>query len=302
MQGKTRRVATVDSDSDVAISVIIPAHNAANTIGPQLKALSRQRQCDPFEVIVVDNRSSDATREVVSRWQGRLPRLHLILADEKLGAPYARNVGARHAVGEWLLFCDADDEVDAAWVSEMHKALAQCDFAGGAHELSKLNDSRWLVPGETLESQLAVSHDFLPYAGGANCGMRADAFEELGGFNEEYRSGGEEPDLFWKAQLAGYSLAFAPKAIVHYRQRPSAIAVFRQSFRWGAEDPHLFRDFRDYGMPGPSWRKFRGRWIGLLMTLPGVLEGPESRRRWMRRAGRGLGRIVGSVRWRTLYV
>src|SRR5262245_35038573 len=110
------------------LSVIIPCYNAAETIGDQLEALTCQRWSQLWEVVVVDNKSTDRSRTIVESYQKRLPNLRMINAFERQGQAHARNVGAQVACGESLAFCDADDEVGAEWLAAMGEALSKHDF------------------------------------------------------------------------------------------------------------------------------------------------------------------------------
>lgn len=79
------------------ISVIIPAHNCADTLGQQLHALCNQEYHGEWEIIVVDNCSTDGTHKIVTNYQLQMPWLRLIRACEKRGSGYARNVGLEAA-------------------------------------------------------------------------------------------------------------------------------------------------------------------------------------------------------------
>ena len=157
-------------------------------------------------------------------------------------------------------------------------------------------------PGRELSSHLQVWPGFLPYANGANCGLRRSLFGELGGFDDSYTSGGDDVELFWRLQLAGYELCFVPDAVVSYRERASLSDLARQFYRYGLQDPHLARDFRRHGMPpsGPG-RSVRS-WGHLLLLAPWYWCDHLQRRQWVRSTARRVGRIVGSVRYRTLYL
>lgn len=93
------------------VSVLIPARNEAERIGACLAGLARQRY-PHFEVIVVDDHSTDATAEVVRSFAGQLAALRIIegapLPNDWLGKPWACWQAAQQANGEWLLFLDAD--------------------------------------------------------------------------------------------------------------------------------------------------------------------------------------------------
>src|SRR5688572_27649838 len=129
----------MSTSGSIAISVVIPCRNGADVIGNQLEALARQRcDCD-WEVIVVDNRSTDRTRAVAESFRDRLPRLTVIDAPDKRGAAYARNVGVRAALGENVAFCDADDEVDDGWLAAVASGLREHRAIAFRVDMQKLN-------------------------------------------------------------------------------------------------------------------------------------------------------------------
>src|SRR5687768_13227438 len=92
----------MSTQSPPVISVLVPAHNAAATLGDCLTALAAGGG-PPHEVVVVDDGSTDATAEIAARFGVRLVRLR-----RQSGAAVARNVAARHASADLLFFVDAD--------------------------------------------------------------------------------------------------------------------------------------------------------------------------------------------------
>ncbi len=280
------------------VSVILPVRNAASTVRVQLEALASQ-ECDiAWELLVADNGSTDDTISIVEEMLPRIANSQIVDASEKRGVSYARNVASHVAKGDLLLFCDGDDEVDPGWIAAMARAASQADILTGPHKRERVNP-----PGyrSIHRKSLQLSHGFLPNAGAANCGIRTSVFRALGGFDETYFLR-QDIDLSWRAQLAGYEIGFVPDAVVHYRERTTLRGVFRQSYRYGVHDPHLFRDYRDHGMPAPKLKDGFRRWARLIIATPRFIVDPSIRRWWMRRAGRGLGRIIGSMRWKTLYL
>ena len=116
-----RRVAAGPDDASplrtLDLSVVIPARNEAATIVEQLDALAAQEWSGSWEVVVVDNGSTDATPDVVTAYGAREPRVRLVQALERAGLNYARNVGIEATHGRAFALCDADDLVAPGWVA-----------------------------------------------------------------------------------------------------------------------------------------------------------------------------------------
>ncbi|MFG2116715.1 glycosyltransferase [Streptomyces sp. NPDC048718] len=279
-----------------AVSVVIPARNASRTIGEQLAALSRQDYRGEWEVIVADNASTDGTAEAAARWRGAVPSLSVVPAGARPGGNHARNVGAAHARGALLLFCDADDVVAAGWLSSMAAALRQADIVGGFLDLELLNEPGvgcW-EPNDQREKGLPIGLGFLPYAVGGSLGVRAAVHRELGGFSEDYVRGADEVEFCWRAQLAGFTIAFAPGAEVHCRLRRDRWSAFKQGYGYGHGRFRLYRDFAHHGVPARDLPTAAREWTRLGLTLHHLLS-PRRGVRWMSAAGMLTGRTAGSL-------
>jgi glycosyltransferase involved in cell wall biosynthesis len=238
------------------ISVIIPAYNASTTIAAQLDALHQQRDAEPFEIIVVDNASTDSTIEIVQQYQQKMPHLRIVEASARQGASYARNTGASVAQGNILLFCDADDEVDAHWVSAMTKALSTYDFVGGVNEFYKLNPPSVVKKYADGHGGSGVTETFyLPEASSNNLGIKRSIHEAVGGFDEAI-AGIEDVDYAWCVQESGIKLHGIQDAIVHYRFRPSVQANFRCWKTVGYSSMLMYRKHTPRGLP--KWHVLKG--------------------------------------------
>lgn len=287
------------------VSVVVPCRDAEHTLALQLEALAGQTYEGRWEVVVADNGSTDGSRGVVERWAGRVPGLRVVDASERPGVSPARNAGVRASTGAVVLLCDADDVADPQWVAELASFLAggRGDLAGGALRRGALQPDGTMTTGATtVDEGLGEHFGFLPYAVGANCGFRYEVFDRLGGFDESYRAGGDEVEFCWRAQLAGYRLGFAPGAVMHYRPRQGAWAHARQSYGYGKAYPRLYHDFRRLGMPRPSAVRGAAAWWWLVRHLSWLGRRGTERDDWFRGAGIHLGRLVGSVRWRVVYL
>lgn len=223
------------------LSVVIPMHNGEATIREALASLAGQHAAPPFEVIVVDNRSTDRSAQEVLDFASscELP-IRLVEAQERQGAAYARNVGADHAVGQRLVFCDCDDTYDPGFINAMSEALEGADIVAASHE----RPEEYAVGlAATPVDQRPSAHPplftllgYLPTGGGGGLGVHRGMWLAVGGFDNSYTRGAEDNDFYWRVQEAGGVMAMAPRAVVIYRHRATLRGTFKQylSYRRGA--------------------------------------------------------------------
>lgn len=283
------------------ISVVIPARNEAAHLSKQLDALGVQTFEGAWEVIVVDNGSTDGTAACAMAYADRLPGLRVADASSRRGVSHARNVGASVAQGDFFLFCDADDVVTPTWLERMAAAAETCDAVGGGLE-KRMSAKRSGAPLVASTDDLWHWPGFLPYASGANCGVRASLLRDLGGFDERYVGGGDDCDFFWRLQLDGHRVCFVPDAVVGYQERTALRMVALQFFRYGVADARLFGDFRGRGMPSRPLLTVVREWLHLLVLAPWYWVDRARRRQWVKSVARRIGRVGGSLRLRVWYL
>ena len=199
-------------------SVIIPTLNEEKYLPNLLRSLASQTE-KQFEVIVVDGQSRDKTVTVARQFGRVLPRLKLIVS-KQASLPIQRNLGAKEARGEWLVFVDADsilmpyfmDRVKA-FIHEKHPAL----IATWAQP-----DSDVVVDAIfTLFFNLIVEASVLfkrPFAPGPLTLVRRDAFKRVGGYNEK-RAYNEDVDLGLRLHQRGIPLAIVREALYVWSMR-----------------------------------------------------------------------------------
>jgi glycosyltransferase involved in cell wall biosynthesis len=284
------------------LSVIIPAYNAANTLGEQLDALKAQEYDGDWEIIVVDNGSIDNTAKVVQNYQHLMPHLRLVHAPSRQNRSYSRNIGVLEARGDAFLFCDADDMVSPGWVSALAEALEEHDVVIGPVEMHTLSQVACQQAHYHPISYKEPFLDFLPVAMGCNSAISRKAFQAVGGFSEDFVRQ-QDVDLSWRLQLRGYSIHVAPKALVYYRPRETLWEVWKQAIECGEAHVNLFRHFAAYGMTRSSWRSVLRRYKRLIKRVPHLRRADQSARiKWLREAGYRWGRIRASLRYRILYL
>jgi len=285
-----------------AVSVLLPAHDAGRCIAVQLEALAAQELEAPWELIVVDHASSDDTADVVRSFLPRFAHARIVDAGPPMSAAHARNVGAAVAQGELLCFVDADDRVAPGWLEAMTSGLAVADAVGGLM-IAYVRDRRGAERVVDAATTDLTTNDlgFLPSTATSNFGIRRAAFQMLGGFDESFVTG-EDIDLCWRVQLAGYRLQFVEEARVYYQERSDLAAVARQFLRYGEAMPKLFSTYRLLGMPPSSPWTAAAAWARVIVFALIAWRSATSRRRWVKFVAQRAGRLSGSFRQRVLYL
>jgi glycosyltransferase involved in cell wall biosynthesis len=284
------------------ISVVIPLLNDAETVAEQLEALRAQDYAGDWEVVIVDNGSTDASVEIAERWVGRFPSARVVHAADRRSPGHARNAGASQARGDFLAFTDADDVVQPSWLGALAESAHRGDLVAGNVVVDGVNDGYSLAWHAIAPRERSRRDDrFLEYASGANAGVWADVFERLGGFEEDAIAG-EDKEFSWRAQVTSFQLVSAPGAVVHYRLRGRVSSLARQHYRYGTTGPRLYRRFRDFGMPRRRLTDTLRTWGWILLTWPAALGSRRFRGRWALEAALAFGRVTGSMRNRVIYV
>jgi glycosyltransferase involved in cell wall biosynthesis len=285
----------------VDLSIVIPVRNGGDTLRAQLDALLTQQWSGSWEIVVVDNGSTDGTVALVGDMARAEPRVRLEHVGDVEGAGAVRNAGAALARGAAIAFCDADDVVGPSWVSAMGDALRDHDAVTGPLEVTMLNP-RWLVRtrGTPSQAEAPTFHGCFPIMAAGNFAMKATVWKQLGGFDEHVLAN-EDAELSLRAWQQRIDVFFTPDALVHYRYRGEAAVLFRQGLRYGTYRVLVARRARRAGVPGvPRFAGWRS-WLILLAWLPRATtsEGRASLA-WV--AGVRFGVARGCLRFRTLYL
>ena len=265
-----------------AISVVIPVLDMATTIGPCLDALMAQSlPADQFEVIVVDNGSTDGTPDVVRRYPVTL------LHEPAPGACHARNRGIAAAQGTFIAFTDADCVPSRGWLSAYTRAVVNNDLDIVAGPLAVLDpDASVLSQYSASLGQYApertLAHPTFPYAATGNLCVRRSMFDVVGPFNPAFPTY-DSAEFFWRLKQRGPIRARVERrALVFYRTRASISAFVRQNYGYGLGAGRLLRQADDAGRlahGGAALRAWRTR-----VSDAGTVARASARGAWTRTA------------------
>ena len=215
------------------ISVVIPTHNGAHRLPALLRALDDQTlDRDAFEVVVVDDGSTDETAAVVEN--SGIARL--VRAPQSLGQGGATNLGIEHARGEVIVFTDDDTVPTPAWLENGLRAVQASPSGLVAGHVDLVLDERPTVPALMdfgrgyLDQRLNVEDGF---GATANLWARRDVLERLGRFNAGAAWQTHDRDFGERARLAGLEMVYAPDVVVRHPTRDRARDLARVAYRLG---------------------------------------------------------------------
>ncbi len=208
------------------VSVVVPVWNGEATIAACVESLVQlDYPAQRREILVVDNRSTDRTAEVV-----RSHGVRLLHEDAAQSSYAARNTGARAGCGDILAFTDADCIVERGWLRALVGALAAEDVGGvaGYIQASRRDSPVLQYQAErSIRADRAFRHPARPFAQTANAAYRRSAFARLNGFDASIVYGGDL-DLSWRMQRdLGLRLVYEPCALVWHQHRSTARGLFK---------------------------------------------------------------------------
>jgi GT2 family glycosyltransferase len=244
-----------------------------------------ESDCEPFEVIVVDNRPAARTRAMVREHFGRDGRVRYA-EEPRVGLSYARNAGLELAASELVAFTDEDVVVDRGWLGAITRAFTpEVSCVTGLIKPLVIDTpmqalfERFAGFGKGVEHRsfkLAEhSHDPLfPYAAGAfgsgaNTALRKSVALRLGGFDVKLGAGtvacgGEDLDMYIKLLLAGERIDYLPGAVLFHEHPSGAAALRRRVFSYGVG---LSAMLTKQIVAGPRLRLVRAAPAGLRYAL-----------------------------------
>jgi glucosyl-dolichyl phosphate glucuronosyltransferase len=216
------------------ISVILCTYNRAQSLGKTIESVVAQTMPSSLEwdLLVVDNNSTDETREVVKDFQRRYPQRVRYAFEPQQGISFARNTGVRSGWGEILAFIDDDETADPGWLQCLTAHLFSGDWSGSGGRVVPLwsaRPPRWVsskhsfICGPLAMFNPDTEGDQLtepPF--GANMAFRREIFEQYGVFRTDLgRSGkgllsGEDTEFGRRVMAAGARMRYEPQAITHH--------------------------------------------------------------------------------------
>ena len=222
------------------ISIIIPAKNAEETLERCLFAVLNQIGLEEsYEVIVVDDGSTDRTAEIVQGFDAEAIRL------DGEGPAAARNAGAEVAKGEILVFTDSDCEPDENWLSEMIDPFEDPNVIGvrGAYVTRQRElTARFVQQEYGYKYKRMARMERIDFVDTYSAAYRRKVFLENGGFQTAFpHASVEDQELSFRLARKGYRMVFKPEATVYHRHDRTIGEYFQRKFNIGYWKAFLLR-------------------------------------------------------------
>ncbi len=244
------------------VSVVVCTYNGARTIRDCLDGLSRLDYPD-YEVIVVDDGSTDATGVIARQYDCRL------IQTENQGLANARNTGLAAATGEIIAYLDDDAYPDPDWLTYLAATFLRTGYAGvGGPNIAPPGDGPIAecvarAPGGPVH--VLVTDREAEHIPGCNMAFRKSCLEAIGGFDPQFRTAGDDVDVCWRLQERGWTLGFHPAAMVWHHRRNSLRTYWRQQIGYGRAEAMLERKWPEK-YNGPGHVRWAGRIYGSGLT------------------------------------
>jgi GT2 family glycosyltransferase len=224
------------------VSVVVCSYNGSRTIRDCMEGLSNLDYPD-YEVIVVNDGSTDNTAEIVAEYPFKL------ISTPNMGLSSARNTGMEAATGEIVAYTDDDAHPDPDWLKYLAAAFLKTEHAGiGGPNIAPRDDGEIAecvanAPGGPVHVLLSDTEaEHIP---GCNMAFRREALMAIGGFDVQYRAAGDDVDACWRIQEQGWTLGFSPAAMVWHHQRNSIRDYWKQQKGYGKAEALLERKWAD---------------------------------------------------------
>ncbi len=273
----------IQLDSTPYFSVIIPSYNRESEIGALLESLDSQSLAKgEFEVIIVDDGSSDGTEEFVAAFRDHAQIKPVFLQQNHRGPGAARNLGMSSANGQILVFIDSDCIAPPEWLEAIRREFDRdpdLDAFGGRDDAR--DDFRPLVKAISYSMTSFISTGgmrggkkkrlakFVPRS--FNMGLKKELYKKIGGFGALRH--GQDIEFSNRIIRSGAKVTYIQGAVVYHKRRTSIRKFFRQVFNWGVARINLYKI--DHAMLEPlHFVPAACFWIAVIFTLLALFNQP----------------------------
>ena len=218
------------------ISVVVCTYNGIATLDDCLAGL-HEVEYPNFEVIVVNDGSLNAVAQIAQQFNVRLLNI------PRGGLSVARNAGLEAATGEIVAYIDDDTRADPHWLQFLAHTFMTTDYAAvGGPNIPPRNESalaKCVAHSPGGPAHVLVSDRDAEHIPGCNMAFRKSVLETIGGFDPQFRVAGDDVDVCWRVQEAGFEIGFNPGAMVWHHRRQGIRTYWKQQVGYGRAEALL---------------------------------------------------------------
>lgn len=261
------------------VSIVIPTYNEVDVLRESLPTVFAQ-DYDNYEVILVDDGSTDDTVAFVQQFAANEQRQFQLISQQNAGSAAARNTGWKHAKGEIVAFIDTGCHADAQWISELVLSMGNAGGVGGKIILQREHSALTRYIKASRQYRHRIRNGQVEYLISANAAFKRQALEQVQGFREWQGVGAEDVDLSYRIINAGYQLGIAERAVVyHYDSADHLIPFGRKYFKRGYANYYYSLTWQRLGYSrSPLFELLRH--CGAVVLAPYLAARYASRTRW----------------------
>jgi len=264
------RVPRVEQIPLPRVSVVVCSYNGAATLDRCLASLTELDYPD-YEVILVDDGSTDETGEIAQRF----PQVRYLRQQNK-GLSVARNVGAQAATGKIVAYTDSDCIAEREWLIYLVEAMARQKVqAIGGPNLAPPTDSplaQCVAASPGAPSHVMLCDRYAEHVPGCNMAFDRRTLLDMGGFDPQFKVAGDDVDICWRFLDSGKKIGYAAAAVVWHHRRQTVRAYLKQQRGYGRSEAALF-----YKHPHRFNELGSSRWSGIIYGDSSSFGGAQSK-------------------------
>jgi hypothetical protein len=226
------------------VSIVILNMNEKHFLGPCLDSLKKMNFPYKYEIIIVDNGSTDDSQEFIKK---NYPKVKLIANKENRGFAEGNNMGVKLAKGKYIVLLNNDTQVTRNWLINLLEVAEKDETIGICGPKQLIGDKKTILYGGGAINYIGLSYSLNMYkkdfkdtkiretafASGAAFFMRRDLIKKIGLFDKDYFIYHEDVDVSWRTMLAGYKVVYVPTSVIYhffkFNRRPRKMELLERN-------------------------------------------------------------------------
>jgi glycosyltransferase involved in cell wall biosynthesis len=224
---------------NVKISFLMPAYNNEATIGKSIDSILSQKTSRIFEIIVVDDGSTDSTFQIAQEFLKKHSNI-TVIKKQNGGEASALNEGLKYCRGHFIALVEADVEIEEIWIEKSIKQFTDKDIAGVGGRLVTPQSSSWIarIAGYEVEGKFETKGKYTRHITSANALYRAEIFKEIGNFNEHFVNAVLDSDFNRRVTEKGYKLIYVKDAVAFHHFKPTFKGYLKRQYAYARYRVH----------------------------------------------------------------